>query len=52
MLKVRLVSDLLDIKTVDEMGRDVEHFGIITKLILRRIIPIRAKKYGNGNGGK
>lgn len=52
MLKVRLVSDLLDIKTVDEMGRDVEHIGIITKLILRRIIPIHAKKYGNENGGK
>ena len=45
MLRVRLVSDLLDIKNVDEMGRDIEHIGIITKLILRRIIPIHAAKY-------
>jgi hypothetical protein len=30
MLKVRLVSDLLDIKNVDEMGRDIAHIGIIT----------------------
>lgn len=46
------MSDLLDIEKVDEMGRDVEHIGIITKLTMRRIIPIHAKKYGNVNGGK